>query len=159
MKRVIEGITCAQRACEFANHIMDVLIKVNFNKDCPKNRLFICVASYDIEVKPIMCGYLSSVYDCPLRVDEKKRGIIGSDGKHVEFMYPQPIWVDLTATDYIANLKAGIDYARERISHWSEDNYETPAPIVVNITCDNYAIDEPLSDSIKELKKMRTSDG
>ncbi|MBQ6185455.1 MAG: hypothetical protein IJK48_06260 [Bacteroidales bacterium] len=159
MKREVDGITCVQRACDYANQIVNALIKANFNKDRPANRLFICVATYDMEVKPLVCGYLSDIYSKPLRIDDKKRRVMGVDGTYAEMVYEQPIWVDKTATDHIANLKASIDYARELLSMWVRDKYDTPAPIVVNITCGNHDIDEPLAESIQELKKIRTVDG
>lgn len=159
MKRRIDGITCIQKACDDVNHIINKLIGVNFDKDRPANRLFICVAAYDLEVKPIVCGYLSDIFDNPFRVDEKKRREIGIDGTFVEIVYPQPIWLDLTATDHIANLRSGIDYTRELLLSWVRDKYHTLAPIVVNITSNNHDVDEPLAESIQELKKIRTTDG
>ena len=158
MKREVDGITCIQRACDYANQIVNALIKTNFNKDRPANRLFICVATYDMEAKPLVCGYLSDIYSKPLRIDDKKRRVMGVDGTYAEMVYEQPIWVDKTATDHITNLKASIDYARESLSMWVRDKYDTLAPIVVNITCGNHDIDEPLAESIQELKKIRTVD-
>lgn len=159
MKRKIDGITCIQKACDYVNHIINVLIRVNFERECPANRVFICVAAYDMEVKPIVCGYLSDIYSKPLRVEEKKIRAMGTDGTYVEQIYPKPIWLDITATDQTANLKAGIDYTRALLSMWVRDKYDSPVPIVANITCDNQDIDEPLAESIQELKKIRTTDG
>lgn len=130
-------IICDQGAWSSAicNIIISTIIKINFNKDKPKNRCFISVIGYGHEVKELCSGYLEDLYNNPIRVEKRTQKVADGNGGLVDVAVNQPIWVDSIKEFQTNHAIDGFKEAKYLVMDWIADHPYTPHPVILDLGC------------------------
>lgn len=161
------GETRTVFATKVINRVINDIIENNFNGDKPKNRCFISVIGYNHEVKELCSGYLTDLYENPIRVESVKKKIHDGAGGLIEIETKMPIWVDPITEDGATNMKGAFLMAKQLVEKWIEDKPQNPAPVIINISdgvpyYDGRNVEECMQETIqvaKEIKNLSNADG
>ena len=104
MNDYIDGDSRTVFSAKVINRVINTIIKKNFNKDKPRNRCFITVLGYGLEVKELCSGYLEELYTNPLRIEEAIRKVSDGDGGLVEKKVKRPVWIEPIDKDVWTNI-------------------------------------------------------
>ncbi|MBR5103127.1 MAG: VWA domain-containing protein [Bacteroidales bacterium] len=155
MNEYIDGDSRTVFSAKVINRVINTIIKKNFNKDKPKNRCFITVLGYGIEVKELCSGYLEELYANPLRIEEAVRKVSDGDGGLVEKKVKRPIWVEPIDENVWTNMKDAFVMAKDLAQAWIADQKDRPAPVIINISDgEPYYDHKPISECIAETKAV-----
>ena len=121
-------------ASKVINRVINEIIQKNFNGDKPKNRCFISVIGYNHNVKELCSGYLTELYNNPLRIETIKKKISDGAGGLVEQEIKMPIWIEPITQDGATNMKGAFLMAKQLVEKWMQDKPQNPAPVIINIS-------------------------
>ena len=156
-----------QYAAKAVNRVINTLIQKNFDGKAPKNRCFIMVIGYDVEVKKIASGFLQTLEQKPLRFDEVMVKVPDGAGGLVEIKKKIPVWIEPIDKDRWTNMTGAFQMAKDTIVAWIQDKPNNPAPVIINISDGRpYYDNKEISDCVKEtidvvnqIKAIDTNDG
>jgi hypothetical protein len=156
-----------QFAAKAVNRVINTIIQKNFDGKQPKNRCFITVIGYDVEVKKLVSGFLQKLEENPLRVEEVTKKVSDGAGGLVEIKAKMPIWIEPIDKDRWTNMTGAFQMAKETVEAWMGDKPENPAPVIINISdgrpyYDKKDISECEKETIEvvnEIKAIDTNDG
>ena len=166
-----DGDSRSEFAAKAVNRVINTLIQKNFDGKAPKDRCYVAVIGYDIEVKKLVSGYLSDLEKSPIRIANVKKKVPDGEGGFVENVVKMPIWIEPIYEDKLTNMMGAFEMAKEIVSQWIKDKPNNPAPVIINITdglpfdgrseweeCVAECMQETI-DIVKQIKAMRTDDG
>lgn len=156
-----------QYAAKAVNRVINTIIQKNFSGKQPKNRCFITVIGYDVEVKKLASGFLQKLEENPLRIEEVTKKVPDGAGGLVEVKVKMPIWIEPIDKDRWTNMTGAFQMAKETVEAWMADKPENPAPVIINISdgrpyYDKKEISECERETIEvvnEIKAIDTNDG
>lgn len=156
-----------QYAAKAVNRVINTIIQKNFDGKQPKNRCYITVIGYDVEVKKLASGFLQKLNDNPLRIEEVTKKIPDGAGGLVEVKVKMPIWIEPIDKDRWTNMTGAFEMAKETVEAWMTDKPDNPAPVIINISdgrpyYDKKDISECEKETIEvvnEIKAIDTNDG
>ena len=121
-------------ASKVINRVINEIIQKNFNGDKPKNRCFISVIGYNHNVKELCSGYLTDLYNNPLRIETVKKKVPDGAGGLVEQEIKMPVWIEPITQDGATNMKGAFLMAKQLVEKWIQDKPQNPAPVIINIS-------------------------
>lgn len=121
-------------ASKAINRVINEIIQKNFNGDKPKNRCFISVIGYNHNVKEICSGYLTDLYNAPIRIETMKKKVPDGAGGLVEVETKMPVWLEPIEKDGATNMKGAFLMAKQLVEKWMQDKPQNPAPVIINIS-------------------------
>ena len=156
-----------QFAAKAVNRVINTIIQKNFDGKQPKNRCFISVIGYDVEVKNLVSGFLQSLDANPLRIDEVSKKVSDGAGGLVEIKVKMPVWVEPIDKDRWTNMTGAFQMAKDTIEAWMQDKPENPAPVIINISDgrpyydhkDQKVCEQETIDVVNAIKAIDTNDG
>ena len=156
-----------QYAAKAVNRVINTLIQKNFDGKAPKNRCFIMVIGYDVEVKKIASGFLQTLEQSPLRFDEVMVKVPDGAGGLVEIKKKVPVWIEPIDKDRWTNMTGAFQMAKDTIEAWLQDKPNNPAPVIINISdgrpyYDKKEISVCVNETIEivnQIKAIDTNDG
>ena len=154
-------------AAKAVNRVINTIIQKNFDGKTPKNRCFITVIGYDVEVKKLVSGYLQNLEANPLRIEEISKKVSDGAGGLVEIKAKMPIWIEPIDKDRWTNMTGAFQMAKETVEAWLNDKPDNPAPVIINISdgmpyYNHKERKECMEETIavvNEIKSIETSDG
>lgn len=146
----------SEESVKIVNHIIDIIIRLNFDGDAPENRCFISVIGYNHNVKDLCSGWLKDLDASPLRYETLKQKLPDGAGGLVEVEVKQPIWVNssrevINALFYVNAIELVAQIANEWVKQYSM------APIIVDCSINNYS--GTALDEIEQIKRVNTEEG
>lgn len=124
----------AEFASKVVNRAINEIIQYHFIGDKPKDKCLISVIGYSQTVKEICSGYLTALYESPIRIEKIKRKVADGAGGLIEIECNIPIWIEPIAQGEMSNMKSAFMMAKELVERWMQDKPENPAPVIVNIS-------------------------
>ena len=118
----------------FASKVINRVINEIIQKNFTKNRCFISVIGYNHNVKELCSGYLTDLYNNPLRIETIKKKISDGAGGLVEQEIKMPIWIEPITQDGATNMKGAFLMAKQLVEKWMQDKPQNPAPVIINIS-------------------------
>ena len=118
----------------FASKVINRVINEIIQKNFTKNRCFISVIGYNHNVKELCSGYLTELYNNPLRIETIKKKISDGAGGLVEQEIKMPIWIEPITQDGATNMKGAFLMAKQLVEKWMQDKPQNPAPVIINIS-------------------------
>lgn len=121
-------------ASKVINRVINEIIQKNFNGDKPKNRCFISVIGYNHNVKELCSGYLTELYNNPLRIETVKKKVPDGAGGLVEQEVKMPVWIEPIKQDGATDMRGAFMMAKQIVEKWMLDKPKNPAPVIINIS-------------------------
>ncbi len=118
----------------FASKVINRVINEIIQKNFTKNLCFISVIGYNHNVKELCSGYLTDLYNNPLRIETIKKKISDGAGGLVEQEIKMPIWIEPITQDGATNMKGAFLMAKQLVEKWMQDKPQNPAPVIINIS-------------------------
>lgn len=154
-------------ATRVVNRVINDIIKKNFNGTQPKDRCFIVAIGYSVGATELCSGYLSELHNSPKRLEQVKKSISDGAGGLVEIDKTMPIWVEPTLKDGWTDMAQAFKMAKEIIESWVNDNPDSPAPVIINVSDripyydhkDSVECARETSDIAKDIMNIITADG
>lgn len=154
-------------ATRVVNRVINDIIKKNFNGTQPKDRCFIVAIGYSVGATELCSGYLSELHNSPKRLEQVKKSISDGAGGLVEIDKTMPIWVEPTLKDGWTDMAQAFKMAKEIIESWINDNPDSPAPVIINVSDgipyydhkDSVECARETSDIAKDIMNIITADG
>lgn len=154
-------------AAKAVNRVINTIIQKNFDGKAPKNRCFITVIGYDVEVKKLASGFLQQLDSNPLRIEEVTKKVSDGAGGLVEIKTKMPIWIEPIDKDRWTNMTGAFMMAKDTVEAWMKDKPENPAPVIINISdgapyYDHKERQECMNETImvvNQIKAIDTNDG
>lgn len=167
MNTYCDGDSRTEFSAKVINRVINTIIKKNFNKDKPKNRCFISVIGYGLEVKELCSGFLEDLYNNPIRVENKTQKVSDGNGGLVETTVNQPVWIEPITKDVWTNMRDGFKMAKQLVEDWISDKPECPAPVIINISdgvpyYDRLSIETCIKETTevaKQIMNIHNADG
>lgn len=154
-------------AAKAVNRVINTIIQKNFDGKAPKNRCFITVIGYDVEVKKLASGFLQQLDANPLRIEEVAKKVSDGAGGLVEIKTKMPIWIEPIDKDRWTNMTGAFMMAKDTVEAWMKDKPENPAPVIINISdgapyYDRKERQDCMNETIEvvnQIKAIETNDG
>lgn len=147
------------------NNLLNELITTNTVGEVVKPRADIAVLAYGNGVYSALSGELKkkdfvsleTLKDNPLRIEQRKRQDVDEADSIVTINVNFPIWVDPQITGGTP-MCAALRRARDLATQWVVAHPDNYPPVVIHVTDGDSGDGDP-TQSAKELRDIRTSDG
>ncbi len=147
-----------EESVKIVNKLIDEAIKINYDGDAPKNRLFISVIGFNNGVKDLCSGWLKELDELPLRLEKRKKKVMDGAGGFVDVDVMYPFWIDhLDSKPASGNDTQAIHLVKDMLESWKNKNYTSPASIVID--CSHEFHGAKSVNEIEQLKQIATIDG
>ena len=133
-KKYLNGLSRAEFSCNIVNKFIDNIIQRSWDGEAPKNRCFVSVIGYNTNVTELRSGWLKDLAEKPLRFEKMQQKIPDGTGGILTLDVENPVWIEPTDIQGVANMKGAFEQARSFVKRWMQDFPDFPAPVIMNFT-------------------------